>query len=175
MKNLLLISGGLDSMVIYYNYKEEIDKCIYIDYRKNHPARNQELEILKKNNINPVIIPIENLKQNSDGFYFGRNLKMLLAVREMFCDEDICVFIGNTANDNFSDNTRNFFYQLENVINQSYPMTIRIICPLENRTKKSLAKEAKEKKINYYFCDTGGEKPCGTCHSCKAMKEIGYL
>ena len=175
MKNILLCSGGLDSMVIYNEYKEEIDECIYIRYRGEHPSTLQELGLLRRENIPVTVVDIDNLLVDGRGFYYGRNLKFMLTVRELFPNEDINVFIGNTANDGFSDNTRGFFYLLEDVINKSFPNTLRITCPLENRTKKSLIKEAKERGVHFYFCDTGTDKPCMKCHSCKAMLDGGYF
>lgn len=175
MKNILLCSGGLDSMVIYHEYKEEIDECVYIRYRGGHPSTIQELELLERERIPVTIIDIDNLSVDERGFYYGRNLKFMLAVREYFAGEDINVFVGNTANDGFSDNTRWFFYALEDIINKSYPNTLRITCPLENRTKRSLIKEAKEEGVHFYFCDTGNDEPCMKCHSCKAMIDGGYF
>lgn len=175
MKNVLLISGGLDSMIIANSYKDEIDEYVYIKYRGEHPATVQELKKISTAGISPRIIEIDDLKADERGFYFGRNLRFAIAVREMFCNEDINVFIGNTANDNFSDNTRSFFYRLEDIINNSYPRTMRITCPLQDRTKKSLIKEAKKNGIDFYFCDKGDEEPCMECHSCKAMEDGGYF
>lgn len=175
MKNILLCSGGLDSMVIYHTMRDEIDECVYIKYRGEHPATIQELKCIEKAGIKVRVISIDDLKCDEKGFYFGRNLRFMLAIRELYIGEDINVFIGNTANDNFSDNTRSFFYKVEDIINCSYPNTMRITCPLENRTKKSIVKTAKENDITFYFCDKGEDAPCMKCHSCKAMIDCGYF
>lgn len=175
MKNILLCSGGLDSMIIHSEIKNEIDEYVYVKYRRNHPATLQELRVLNDAGIEPTVIEIDQIPMDREGFYFGRNLKLIMAVREQFPNENINVYIGNTANDNFGDNTRKFFYDLEDIINKSYPYVLRITCPLENRTKKSLIKEAKEKGLRFYFCDTGRDEPCMKCHSCKAMIDGGYF
>ena len=177
MKNILLISGGLDSMVINGAVlKDYIDDYIYIKYRGEHPATIQELKMLKNAGIEPTILTIDDLRCDERGFYFGRNLRFMIAVREHFIDEDINVIIGNTANDNFSDNTRSFFYRLEDIINNSYPKTtMRITCPLENMSKKQIVSIAKANDISFYFCDKGDDKPCMKCHSCIAMKDAGYF
>lgn len=175
MKNILLISGGLDSMVIHGRMKDFVDEYVYIKYRGEHPATKQELKVLERAGVKPTIISIDDLKCDERGFYFGRNLRFMLAVREHFINEDINVLIGNTANDNFSDNTRSFFYRLEDIINNSYPNTLRITCPLENMSKKELVHEAKENGIEFYFCDRGEDEPCMECHSCKAMQDAGYF
>lgn len=176
MKNILLCSGGLDSMVIYHSMmKNEIDECVYIKYRGEHPATVQELKCIEKAGIKIRIISIDDLKCDEKSFYFGRNLRFMLAIRELYLGEDINVFIGNTANDNFSDNTRSFFYKVEDIINCSYPNTMRITCPLENKTKRYIANKAKTMGIDFYFCDKGDEKPCMKCHSCKAMIDCGYF
>jgi len=177
MKNILLISGGLDSMVIYTTkLRDYIDECVYIKYRGDHPATIQELKVLEKAGIKPTILTIDDLKCDERGFYFGRNLRFMLAIREHFIGEDINVFIGNTANDNFSDNTRSYFYRLEDIINNSYPnSTMRITCPLQDMTKKQITYIAKTNNIPFYFCDKGDDEPCMKCHSCVAMKDAGYF
>ena len=175
MKNVLLISGGLDSMVINSRMGEFVDEFIYVKYRGDHPATLQELKCIRDAGIEPTILNIENLTCDKKGFYSGRNMKIIVAVRERFIGEDINVIVGNTANDNFTDNMRTFFYKLEEVINSSYEGTIRITCPLENMSKKQLVKEAMDKNISFYFCDKGEESPCKKCHSCKAMKDAGYF
>ena len=175
MKNILLLSGGLDSMVIYHEMKDEIDDCVYIMYRRNRKANDKEMETIKRVGVSPTIIEIPEVQECDEGFFEARNFKMILAVREKYLNSDINVIIGSTANDCFTDNNRMFFYELEDVLNKSYKKSIRITCPLENRSKRSLIHEAEEEDIPFYFCDSGEDEPCRKCHSCHAMEEAGYF
>ena len=169
------MSGGVDSMTIWKMKKEIIDEIVYIDY--NHHFKEKEFSVLQKLNIIPTIIKIEDMKKDERGFFFGRNLKFMIAVREYFINEDICVYFGNCAEDNFSDNAREYIYRVEQIINNSFPKnTIRIICPLQDLSKKEiinlLKTYAENKEIKPYWCDSGEEEACGICHSCQAMKGI---
>lgn len=173
MKKVLLISGGMDSLLIHELKKDYIDYYVYIDY--GHRFLSQEFENIKNLSINPIILKINNLKDH-EGFFFGRNLHFFIKVREHFIDENICVYFGNNADDNYNDNTREYLSRVEKVINDSYPTkTLRIICPLENLNKQEIFKLCKEKEIKYYFCDSGEKEPCLKCHSCKAMIDAGLI
>lgn len=133
------------------------------------------MKCIERTGIDVRIVDIDDIECDERGFYFGRNLTLMLTLRKLYKDDNINVIIGNTANDNFSDNTRMFFYQLEDVINRSFPNTMRITCPLENMTKSQILKIAMDNKIDFYFCDNGTDEPCGKCHSCLSMIDCGYM
>jgi len=177
MKHILLASGGVDSTLIYFKKKEIIDDILYFDY--GHRFKDKELKVIKKLYGNKCkIVKIEDLKVSKNGFFYGRNLKFFITVRELYPDEDIMVYFGHSADDNFSDNTRYFLYEVERVINHSYPnKTLRIITPLENMTKKEIWKEllSMNPPVLPWFCDYPYDEPCGKCHSCKAMKDAGIF
>lgn len=175
MKKILAISGGLDSLTIYFMKKKFIDDCVYIDYGQKFKKR--ETDVLNKLNIKYFIIKIKYLDRQDNGFFDGRNLHFLIAIREFYKNQNIVVYFGNCSEDNFSDNSREYFFRLEKIMNDSYSDTIRIICPLENMVKKEIHNiyvEA-EKETSPYWCDSGGKYPCGKCHSCLAMKQSGLL
>ena len=167
MKKILLISGGMDSLLIYFSKKEIFDKYIYIDY--GHRFLKKELEKIEKLGINFETIKISNLKDNN-GFFYGRNLRFMIAVREKFINENIAVYFGNNIDDNYNDNTHEFLQRTEKIINDSYPdATFRICCPLKDLSKQEIMLECKKNDIDFYFCDSGMEEPCKKCHSCIAM------
>ena len=138
MKKILLISGGFDSLLIAKQKEKCIDEYVYLDY--NHIFKDKEVAILDKieqvYNIKIKYITIKDLK-DIDGFFLGRNLHFFITVREAF-EGNICVYFGNNCDDNYSDNTREFISRVEKIINDSYPDTFRIICPLENLTKQEI-------------------------------------
>ena len=173
MKKVLLISGGMDSLLINELKRDNIDYYVYIDY--GHKFKEQEFKNIKKIGIEPIILELPKLKDN-DGFFLGRNLHFFIKVREHFIDENICIYFGNNADDNYNDNTREYLSRVEKIINDSFPQTtLRIICPLENLTKKEIFNLCLEKQIEYYFCDSGDKEPCLKCHSCQAMIDAGLL
>jgi 7-cyano-7-deazaguanine synthase in queuosine biosynthesis len=179
MKKILLISGGFDSLLIAEQKHGMIDEYVYFDYGQKFIKR--ELEVIEKwekfFGINVQIIKMDKLKEK-DGMFFGRNLLFFLMIRELYMYENICVYFGNNAEDNYSDNTRAYLFQLEKMINDSYPMmAMRIICPLENMNKKEIYLEytlsdSYDGGIIPYFCDSGDEVPCKKCHSCIVMLDL---
>lgn len=181
MKKVLLLSGGFDSLLISEYKRENIHHFVYIDY--GHRFRDRELEVLRKwQDYSGRFVEMLNLPdlKDKDGFFFGRNLRFMIAVRERYVEDNILVYFGNNADDNYNDNTREFLARTEKVINDSYPKTMRIICPLENNTKEEIVRMYQESDLYKagiipYFCDSGQIEPCRKCHSCQAMIDAGVL
>lgn len=181
MKKVLLISGGFDSLLISEMKRSSINYYVYINY--GHRFLKNERWVLQKwmDKTGKIIeeLTLPDLK-DKEGFFFGRNLRFMIAVRERFIDDNILVYFGNNADDNYNDNTREFLARVEKVINDSYPKTLRIICPLENMTKQEILAEYLTTSLHAggikpYFCDSGELEPCRKCHSCQAMIEAGLL
>jgi len=162
MIRILLVSGGYDSTLLYQQKKGIIDRFIYFDYGQK--AMKMELKTLGELGVPYEVINL-GLLLNKNGFYYGRNLKFFIKLMDSFPDEDLVVYFGNCADDNYPDNSREYLYRIEKLINDSYPKTLRIICPLENMSKKEITKSVSKA----YYCDRGGEQPCGECHSCQAV------
>lgn len=171
MKHYLLFSGGLDSCLLFNMKKTTLDGTIF--FRYGHKHMDRELEEVLKKDPNPIIVDLPALPVSSTGFFYGRNLRFFIAARERFIDEDICLYFGNCADDNYDDNTREFLARVEKIINDSYPTkTLRIICPLENMAKAEIAALSDG---SGYWCDKGEKEPCGLCHSCQAMIDAGLM
>ncbi len=109
-----------------------------------------------------------------DGLFWGRNLQILLRVREEF-EGDIAVYFGNTVNDAYPDNQNEFLQKCASVINDSYQGCFKVISPLASMTKREIGKTMENVYNDIYWCDKGDEKPCGICHSCKEMKQNGLM
>lgn len=164
MIKVLLLSGGMDSQLLAETIPD-IDKYIYFDYGQEN--KEKELSKIKK----PIeVIKIDKMKNNK-GFFQARNLKFILKIREMF-EDDLIIYFGSTGADFFPDNTLNFMLKLEDILNLSYENKTRIICPLKDKNKTEIYKELKQKNIDYWYCDTNQDHPCGVCHSCKAVRGV---
>ena len=176
MKKILLISGGIDSLTLYAQKQDILSEIIYFDYGQKF--RDKELETLKSLEIPFKKVSLPDLKFDERMFFYGRNMHFMIKVREMFIDDNILVYFGNNADDNFMDNSREFFFRLEQLINNSYTnKTIRIVCPFESMTKEEVVEKNKEmfKEMTGYWCDGGKDEPCRECHSCDAMISAGLL
>lgn len=167
-KNILLISGGNDSLYIYckYNSKKQF-QCIYFDYGQEYI--DNELNILKEKEIPFEIIKIDNLKKLDNGFVEGRNFLFLLELSKRY--DNINVFIGSNKDDIFTDNNRKFFSRLSYCINKSFNKKINIRLPLRNTTKKEILDFIKKSKIKTYSCYKK-DGPCGKCKACLSAKEV---
>lgn len=172
MKKVLLVSGGLDSMLIYAEKKHLIDYLVYFDY--GHRFMAQELACLDKQKVPYRIVKMRELPEKN-GWFFGRNLAFLIACREAFLSEDIAVYVGTNADDCYTDNAFEFMQRAEKIINDSYVTnTMRVVCPLKDMTKQEIISKARQLGVGFYFCDSGEADACGKCHSCVAMQDAGY-
>lgn len=170
MKVILLTSGGYDSTYLAITYKKTITDYVYIDYGQK--AKPKELTAIKNTIGKPItIIKMEPIKDDH-GFFPARNLKFMLCLMDHFSD-DLSVLFGNTANDYYKDNTPSYLSLVETLINSSYEKTLRIISPLKNTMKKDIVEYVESFSLRPYFCDSGEKEPCGMCHSCTTMKEVG--
>ena len=167
-----MLSGGLDSMCILKEKgKDFFQDIVFIDYGQ----RFLEKEYSVCKSFITKVITIDTLK-DKDGFFFGRNLRFFIAIREAFIDQNIVVYFGNNSDDNYNDNTYEFIQRVEKIINDSYPYTLRINCPYKDFSKEEIYNKALELNVNdYYYCDLGLDEPCGKCHSCIAMIDAGLL
>lgn len=184
MKKVLLISGGFDSLLISEMKSDSIDFYANINY--GHRFFAHERNVLKNWQYvtGKAFLELELPDlADKDGFFFGRNLRFLILVREYFLKAEIPnigVYFGNNADDNYNDNTREFLARAEKIINDSYPGTMRVICPLENNSKQEIIKLYKATDLHHagiipYFCDSGEDEPCRKCHSCIAMMDAGVI
>ena len=182
MKKILLISGGYDSLLISEMKENIIDDYIYFNY-ENKFIEQETLVLAGWENHSRRVIKVLDLPtlKEHDGFFEGRNLEFMLAVRKRYPAENIVVYFGNNADDNYPDNSREYLYRLEKLLNDSFsPSVIRIITPLQDLTKPEIVRRYMgtnlfKEGIIPYFCDSGEEFPCGKCHSCLAMKGYGEL
>ena len=175
MNRVLLLSGGVDSLYLYYKLCDKTDDCIYIDYGQKF--KKQELQVLKNHRIKYKIIKIDSLKDNKTEFFYGRNLKLLLAIADRYKGTThVQVIIGCNKDDEFSDNNEGFMCRAESIISDSYGMIFMIITPLSNMRKKEIATKLRNLTDRTpYWCHKGTKNPCGECHGCKAMIKAGVF
>jgi len=148
---VLLLSGGADSINIYYNHY--FDKFVYIDYGQKHIEK--ELAIINDLSVDYEVIKINDLTIDSKGFYECRNLKFILAVMDKYKNVKSITF-GTNADDKHPDNNREFFDMVEKIIKMSYKKDLVIYTPLKNKTKKEILDELNEDNTMEYFSDYNG-------------------
>ena len=167
MKNILLISGGYDSLYIYHKLnKKKKFECIYFDYGQEY--LENEIKILNNLNINYSLVKINDLMTEENGFVLGRNLNFFLKLVDMYGKEPINVYVGSNKDDVFADNNRRFFSRLSYILNNSFLSNISIKLPLRKITKKEIVKYIKENNLQAYSCYEK-DGPCGKCKACKSL------
>lgn len=162
MKNILLISGGNDSMYIYHKYKNKKFTTIYIDY--GQPYFDEERLRIP---IKSQIINIPSLTFAFNGFVPGRNLLFLIEIAKRYSEGTI--WMGSNKDDIFSDNNKEFLEKAIFVINKSFDTNLKIKLPLKNKTKKEIMDYIIKNKINTYSCYKGGKERCGKCKACLSV------
>ena len=109
----------------------------------------------------------------ADAFLPGRNMLFLLVGCAYAYHKDAnTVAIGLLSEEThlFSDQTKEFLSQAENLLSLCMGRTIKIIAPLMGFYKFDVLQLAGKYGLrDTYSCHSGLSEPCGVCVSCKEM------
>jgi 7-cyano-7-deazaguanine synthase in queuosine biosynthesis len=167
VKNILLLSGGNDSMYIYhkYNHKYNVEfECIYFNY--GQPYFWEEIKRLPEG-VRTINID-GKLKIDKKGYVSGRNMIFLIEIAREY-EGKIVVWMGSNKDDVFPDNNEKYLLQTVKLINIGFNSDIHIKLPLKNKSKKDIMKYIINNNIDTYSCYKGGEKRCGKCKACLSV------
>src|SRR5574344_425846 len=199
--SVIIMSGGMDSITLLYDKKDEIALGISFDYGSNHNAR--EIPFAKMHcerlGIEHIIIPLDfmhqyfksSLLQGADaipeGHYADANMKstvvpfrngIMLAIAVGIAESHKLknVLIANHAGDHtiYPDCRPEFINAMNKAASTGTYVEARVVAPYTNITKGEIAKIGKELGIDYaetWSCYKGGEKHCGKCGTCVERKE----
>lgn len=200
-KSVIILSGGMDSVTLLYDKKEEIALAITFDYGSNHNKREAEYAAYhcRKLKIEHIIIPLEFIHKyfNSsllagadsipEGHYADENMKstvvpfrngIMLSIACGIAESRFLekVLIANHAGDHaiYPDCRANFIEAMSEAMCYGTYGNIEINAPYTNLTKGEIALIGKELGIDYsktYSCYKGKEKHCGKCGTCVERKE----
>lgn len=199
--SLIIVSGGMDSITMLHEYKEQIALAVSFDYGSNH--NNREIpfaeEYCKQLGIEHIIIPLafihdyfkSSLLEGADaipeGHYAAENMKstvvpfrngIMLSIAIGIAESRKLkhVMIANHAGDHtiYPDCRPNFIEAISKAATDGTFAQIDIVAPYTNITKTDVARHGKELGIDYtrtWSCYKGGEKHCGKCGTCVERKE----
>ena len=201
MKALLVYSGGMDSPVLLYKYKEEISLAVTFTYG----ARQDEAQTAcaKWNcetlGIEHLIIPLEFIGQYFSssilkggapvphGEYSSSNMKstvvpfrngIMLSVAVGLAESRglDTVLIANHSGDHtiYPDCRPGFIDAISSAAREGTWEGIKILSPFCNLTKRDIAFEGKALGVPFektYSCYEGSESHCGRCATCMERKE----
>lgn len=199
--SVIVVSGGMDSVTLLYEYASQISLALSFDYGSNHNAREIAFARLhcQRLGIEHIVIPLKfiqdyfpsSLLDGADaipeGYYTDSNMKstvvpfrngIMLSVACGFAESRGLgkVLIANHGGDHaiYPDCRPGFVAAMSEAMRNGTYDGVTVFAPYTNITKADIARKGAALGINYaetYSCYKGGEKHCGKCGTCTERKE----
>lgn len=202
---LLVLSGGMDSTTMLYDYRDRIALAVTFNYGSNHNAR--EIECARYNceklGIELVVVDlpfIGRLFQSSllsgaeaipEGNYDDENMRstvvpfrngIMLAVAAGLAESRglHVLMLANHGGDHaiYPDCRPGFVDAMSRAISEGTYEHIHIFAPYTDITKADIAWRGAGIGVDYshtYSCYKGGEHHCGRCGTCTERREAFRL
>lgn len=197
---VIILSGGMDSTTMLYEYREEIAMAITFDYGSTQNGRERQCAIThcQRLHIPHITIPLAFIHQYfksallmtaddiPDGNYNDENMKstvvpfrngIMLAVACGVAESNGLkrVMIANHAGDHaiYPDCRPNFINAMDEAMQAGTYENIAIYAPYTHLDKVEIARHGKALGLNYaetYSCYKGGEHHCGKCGTCRERR-----
>lgn len=199
--SVIIVSGGMDSITLLYEKKDEIALGISFDYGSNHNAREIPFARLhcQRLGIPHIVIRLdfmhryfkssllegadavpegnydeENMKSTVVPFRNGIMLSIAIGIAESHNLKR--VFIANHAGDHtiYPDCRPEFIRAMNKAAIEGTFVNIHVSAPYTSITKADIARIGKRLGIDYsetWSCYKGGEKHCGKCGTCRERRE----
>ncbi|MCI6488943.1 MAG: 7-cyano-7-deazaguanine synthase QueC [Prevotella sp.] len=202
MKNsVIIVSGGMDSITLLYDHKDEIALGISFDYGSNHNAR--EIPFAKMHcerlGIKHITINLDFMHQYfksslldgaeaiPEGHYADDNMKstvvpfrngIMLSIAIGIAESNNLdqVFIANHGGDHtiYPDCRPEFINAIDAAATAGTYNNVKVVAPYTKITKSDIARIGKKLGIDYtetWSCYKGCEVHCGKCGTCVERKE----
>jgi len=183
-----LVSGGLDSTLMSLMAHEEgvFLFPLFVDYGQLGSAREwtacqllhdrhglPEVTRMDISGFGKVItsgITNTAMRINEDAFLPGRNFLLLLcgaAYAYRVQADGVAIGLLNPKDHLFPDQTQEFLYKSEDMIEATMGKRIAVLAPLIEFTKGDVLAMAGVRGLHdTYSCHAGGAVPCGKCVAC---------
>lgn len=198
---VLILSGGMDSVTLLYDYQERIALAVSFDYGSNHNKRELPFAALhcQRLGIEHLVIPLSFMGQyfNSsllsgddaipDGNYADENMKstvvpfrngIMLSVAVGLAESRNLKFVmmANHGGDHtiYPDCRPEFVEAFNAAAHAGTYVGVGLLSPYCNLTKGQIAIRGKELGIDYsetWSCYRGGDRHCGRCGTCRERRE----
>jgi 7-cyano-7-deazaguanine synthase len=202
---VIVLSGGMDSVSLLYEYRERIALAVTFDYGSNHNAREIAFarENCKRLGIEHLVIPLQFMGQYfqssllsgseaiPEGHYTSENMKStVVPFRNGIMMAVACglaesrglkrVMLANHAGDHaiYPDCRPGFVNAMSEAMRQGTYDGIEVFAPYTNLTKADIAAHGAKAGVDFaltYSCYKGGEKHCGRCGTCVERREAFQL
>lgn len=199
--SVIIVSGGMDSITLLYDKKDEIALGISFDYGSNHNAKEIPFAEMhcKQLGIKHITINLDFMHQYfkssllqgaeaiPEGHYADENMKstvvpfrngIMLSIAIGIAESNHLkkVLIANHGGDHtiYPDCRPQFIQAIDAAANAGTFVNVRVEAPYTNITKGDIARIGKRLGLDYtetWSCYKGGEKHCGKCGTCIERKE----
>lgn len=199
--SVIILSGGMDSVTLLHEYKEQIALAVTFDYGSNHAKK--EIAFAKEHctelGIEHIIIPLafihqyfkssllEGAEAIPEGNYDDENMKStVVPFRNGIMLSIACglaeskglhrVMIANHGGDHaiYPDCRQAFIESMSAAMQNGTYEGVSVFAPYTNITKSDIARHGAEIGVDYgktWSCYKGGDKHCGKCGTCTERKE----
>ncbi|MBP5482244.1 MAG: 7-cyano-7-deazaguanine synthase QueC [Paludibacteraceae bacterium] len=199
--SILILSGGMDSTTMLYDYKDNIALAVSFHYGSNH--NDKEIPFARyhceKLGIKHITIPLSFMKQYfrssllegseaiPEGNYDEENMKstvvpfrngIMLAIVAGLAETYGLkhVMMANHSGDHtiYPDCRPSFVAAMSAAIAAGTYEGITLETPYTNLSKGDIARKGKKLGLDYtqtWSCYKGGEIHCGKCGTCRERKE----
>jgi 7-cyano-7-deazaguanine synthase len=199
--SIIILSGGMDSVTMLYDYADSIALALSFDYGSNHNAKELPLAAYhcEKLRIEHIIIPLEFIKQYfhssllsgaadiPEGKYDDvtmrstvvpfRNGIMLSVAAGMAEDRQLSrILMANHSGDHaiYPDCRPDFVDAMAGAVREGTYNGVELFTPYTRLTKTDIARRGKQLGIDYsktWSCYKGGDRHCGKCGTCQERRQ----
>lgn len=199
-KSIILLSGGLDSLVSLGLKKEELNIELALTFDYGQKSAQDEIssseKICKYYDITHKVIKLDFLKEitntslvsdkelpkgiqkTSQSVWVPNRNGLFLNIAGSFADsygyDYILIGANKEEAGTFPDNTKEFIDRINSEFEYSTKIKPKVIAPLINYDKNDIVKLAMLNNIPLELtmsCYKGGDKHCGKCESCTRLKK----
>ncbi|MBQ7448348.1 MAG: 7-cyano-7-deazaguanine synthase QueC [Paludibacteraceae bacterium] len=203
--SLLVLSGGLDSTTMLYEYQDRIAIALSFNYGANH--NEKELAFAKWHceqlHIKHIIIALPFFKQYfsssllsgaesiPEGNYDEQNMQstvvpfrngIMLAIAAGLAENNSLqnIMLANHAGDHaiYPDCRPEFVNAMDEAVQAGTYNGVRLITPYTNLTKAQIVEHGAKLGLDYsktWSCYKGGLVHCGKCGTCRERQEAFTL
>lgn len=194
--SIIVLSGGMDSTTLLYEYQSRIALAVSFDYGSNHNQRELAFAALhcERLGIKHLIIPLDFIHRYfhssllsgaeavPEGNYDDENMRstvvpfrngIMLAVAAGLAEDNGLqqIMMANHAGDHaiYPDCRPAFVQAMDEAVHAGTYNGVRLFTPYTSLTKADIARRGKALGIDYsetWSCYKGGEHHCGKCGTC---------
>ena len=199
--SVIIVSGGMDSITLLYDYADRIALAVSFDYGSNHNAREIPFARLhcERLGIEHLVIPLSFMQQYfhssllegadaiPEGHYEDANMRstvvpfrngIMLSVAVGLAESRGLhhVMMANHGGDHaiYPDCRAEFVSAFDEAARAGTYIGVSLLAPYTHLTKADIARRGKQLGIDYaetWSCYKGGEKHCGRCGTCLERRQ----